>query len=35
VVAGAVVSHPTLARVGARVSQEGGADVPASWADRG
>jgi len=32
VVAGVVVSHPTLARAGARVSQEGGADVPASWA---
>jgi hypothetical protein len=33
-VAGALVSHPALARVGARVSQEGGADVPATWADQ-
>ena len=33
-VAGNLVSHPALARVGARVSQEGGADVPATWAER-
>ncbi len=32
--AGTLVSHPALARVGARLSQEGGADVPASWAAR-
>ena len=32
--AGTLVSHPALARVGTRLSQEGGADVPASWAAR-
>ena len=31
-VAGAISSHPALLRFGARVSQEGGADVPATWA---
>jgi uncharacterized protein len=30
--AGKLVSHPTLARIGARLSEEGGSDVPADWA---
>jgi len=33
-VAGKVASHPTYVRFGARLSQEGGADVPTSWASR-
>ena len=31
-VAGRVVSHPTLVSMGTRVAQEGGADVPTTWA---
>ena len=31
-VAGRVVSHPTLVTTGGRVAQEGGADVPTTWA---
>jgi uncharacterized protein len=31
-VAGKVVSHPTYVRFGQRFSQEGGADIPTSWA---
>ena len=31
-VAGKLVSHPTLGRFGARLSEEGGSDVPADWA---
>ena len=30
--AGKLVSHPTLGRIGARLSEEGGSDVPADWA---
>ena len=33
-VAGKVVSHPTYVRFGQRFSQEGGADIPTSWASR-
>jgi DNA helicase HerA-like ATPase len=35
VVAGKFSSHPALLRFGARVAEEGGADVPATWAARG
>ena len=31
-VAGKISSHPALLRFGARVAEEGGADVPATWA---
>ncbi len=31
-VAGKIASHPALLRFGARVAEEGGADVPATWA---
>jgi DNA helicase HerA-like ATPase len=31
-VAGKVASHPALIRFGARITQEGGGDVPADWA---
>ncbi len=31
-VAGKIVSHPTLARFGPRIALEGGSDVPATWA---
>jgi len=31
-VAGKISSHPALMRFGARVAEEGGADVPATWA---
>ena len=31
-VAGKIASHPALIRFGARVAEEGGADVPATWA---
>jgi DNA helicase HerA-like ATPase len=31
-IAGKISRHPALARFGARLSQEGGADVPATWA---
>jgi uncharacterized protein len=31
-VAGKVVSHPMYVRFGQRLSQEGGADIPTSWA---
>ncbi len=30
--AGKLVSHPTLGRIGARLSEEGGSDVAADWA---
>ena len=32
--AGKIVPAPLIARVGGRVSEEGGADIPATWADR-
>jgi putative heme transporter len=32
--AGKISSHPALIRFGARISEEGGADVPATWAER-
>jgi uncharacterized protein len=31
-VAGKVSPHPALVRFGARVAEEGGSDVPATWA---
>ena len=31
-VAGKLAPHPALARIGPRIAQEGGADVPADWA---
>ena len=31
-VAGKAVSHPMFVRFGARITEEGGADVPATWA---
>jgi uncharacterized protein len=31
-VAGGIVGHPTFVRVGGRITQEGGSDVPADWA---
>lgn len=34
-VAGKICSHPALIRFGARFSEEGGGDVPATWAARG
>ena len=34
-VAGKVVPTPSFVRFGARVSEEGGSDVPADWARRG
>jgi uncharacterized protein len=33
-VGGNIASHPALIRFGARVSEEGGSDVPADWAAR-
>ncbi len=33
-VGGQIASHPALIRFGARVSEEGGSDVPADWAKR-
>ncbi len=33
-VAGKLASHPALIRFGARVSEEGGADIPTDWAAR-
>jgi DNA helicase HerA-like ATPase len=33
-VAGKLSSHPALLRMGPRIAQEGGADVPATWADQ-
>jgi hypothetical protein len=33
-VAGKISSHPALVRFGARLSEEGGGDVPATWAAR-
>jgi DNA helicase HerA-like ATPase len=32
-VAGKLASHPTLVRMGSRIAEEGGADVPTTWAD--
>jgi DNA helicase HerA-like ATPase len=34
-VAGKISPHPTLVRFGARIAEEGGADVPATWARAG
>jgi hypothetical protein len=31
-VAGKLSSHPALVRMGRRIAEEGGADVPSSWA---
>ena len=31
-VAGKIASHPALVRFGARITEEGGSDVPADWA---
>jgi hypothetical protein len=31
-VAGKISPHPALVRFGARVAEEGGSDVPATWA---
>jgi DNA helicase HerA-like ATPase len=31
-VTGKIASHPALVRFGPRISQEGGADVPTTWA---
>lgn len=31
-VAGRIVSHPTLVHIGRRITREGGADVPTTWA---
>jgi DNA helicase HerA-like ATPase len=33
-VAGKIASHPAFVRFGPRISEEGGADVPATWASR-
>jgi hypothetical protein len=33
-VAGKISPHPALVRFGARISEQGGSDVPATWADR-
>ncbi len=33
-VAGKLSSHPALVRMGPRIAQEGGADVPSTWASR-
>jgi hypothetical protein len=35
VVAGKIASHPAFVRFGPRVSEEGGSDVPATWAGLG
>jgi hypothetical protein len=34
VLAGKLVPAPMIARIGSRVSEEGGADIPASWAEK-
>jgi hypothetical protein len=34
-VAGKIASHPAFVRFGPRIGQEGGGDVPTTWADRG
>jgi DNA helicase HerA-like ATPase len=34
-VAGKIASHPAFVRFGPRIAQEGGGDVPATWAERG
>ena len=31
-VAGKIASHPAFVRFGPRIAEEGGADVPATWA---
>jgi hypothetical protein len=31
-VGGKIASHPAFVRFGPRISEEGGADVPATWA---
>jgi hypothetical protein len=33
-VAGKIASHPAFVRFGPRLAEEGGSDVPSSWADR-
>jgi hypothetical protein len=33
-IAGRISPEPALLRFGARISEEGGADVPATWASR-
>jgi hypothetical protein len=33
-VTGKIASHPALVRFGPRIAEEGGADVPATWAQR-
>ena len=33
VVAGKLPGHPALVRVGRRIAEEGGSDVPSDWAD--
>jgi hypothetical protein len=32
-VAGKLSSHPALVKMGPRIAQEGGGDVPAAWAE--
>jgi len=32
-VAGRLPGHPALVRVGRRIAEEGGSDVPSDWAD--
>jgi uncharacterized protein len=32
-VAGKISPHPALVRFGARITEQGGADVPATWAE--
>jgi DNA helicase HerA-like ATPase len=34
-VAGKIAPHPTFVRFGPRISEEGGSDVPAAWAEQG
>jgi DNA helicase HerA-like ATPase len=33
-IAGKLIPTPLIARVAGRISEEGGADIPATWADR-
>jgi len=34
-VVGKVASHPAFVRFGPRIAEEGGSDVPSSWAESG
>ena len=34
-VVGKIASHPAFVRFGPRIAQEGGGDVPATWAEEG